>query len=264
MLVTEGVRDALRSRARMTAAVRRLLEARGFLEVPAPWRAGARAGTALSSLMCCQLTKGRQLPRCTHAHTPSERTPRPESAGRHSSKKTFCVCCPCMHAQQDSGKALLSTRAGRALVETRVLGRHAGGGGYGCIAINCNPDPNLGTLSAARAQVETPVLEAAAGGADARPFVTFHNALQQPFVLRIATGAAADGGALHARGGRAVQAGASFYRRGWCHARRAYAGPRQWRSLLAAGLSRWQGGGPCTAAILVGCGHEVWCSQCKW
>lgn len=38
-------------------------------------------------------------------------------------------------------------------------------------------------------QVETPVLEAAAGGADARPFVTFHNALQQPFVLRIATGA---------------------------------------------------------------------------
>ena len=38
-------------------------------------------------------------------------------------------------------------------------------------------------------QVETPVLEATAGGADARPFVTFHNALQQPFVLRIATGA---------------------------------------------------------------------------
>jgi len=135
MLVTEGVRDALRSRARMTAAVRRLLEARGFLEVPDPWRAGVRAGTALSSLMCCQLTKGRLLPRCTHSHTPSERTPRPESAGRLSSKKLFCVCCPCMHAQQDSGKALLSTRAGRALVETRVLGRHAGGGGYGCIAI---------------------------------------------------------------------------------------------------------------------------------
>ena len=38
-------------------------------------------------------------------------------------------------------------------------------------------------------QVETPVLEATAGGADACPFVTFHNALQQPFVLRIATGA---------------------------------------------------------------------------
>ncbi|KAK9840830.1 hypothetical protein WJX81_007652 [Elliptochloris bilobata] len=36
-------------------------------------------------------------------------------------------------------------------------------------------------------EVETPVLEATAGGADARPFVTFHNALQQPFVLRIAT-----------------------------------------------------------------------------
>ena len=33
------------------------------------------------------------------------------------------------------------------------------------------------------------MLEATAGGADARPFVTFHNALQQPFVLRIATGA---------------------------------------------------------------------------
>lgn len=33
MLVTEGVRDAFRARARMTSATRRLLEARGFLEV---------------------------------------------------------------------------------------------------------------------------------------------------------------------------------------------------------------------------------------
>ncbi|EIE27769.1 lysyl-tRNA synthetase [Coccomyxa subellipsoidea C-169] len=36
-------------------------------------------------------------------------------------------------------------------------------------------------------EVETPVLETSAGGADARPFTTFHNALQQPYVLRIAT-----------------------------------------------------------------------------
>jgi hypothetical protein len=36
-------------------------------------------------------------------------------------------------------------------------------------------------------QVETPVLEAVAGGADARPFVTYHNALGKPFTLRIAT-----------------------------------------------------------------------------
>ena len=36
-------------------------------------------------------------------------------------------------------------------------------------------------------EVETPILEAAAGGADARPFVTYHNALGQPFALRIAT-----------------------------------------------------------------------------
>eukprot|EP00884_Botryococcus_braunii_P002349 jgi/Botrbrau1/12114/Bobra.0186s0032.1 len=36
-------------------------------------------------------------------------------------------------------------------------------------------------------EVETPVLESTAGGADARPFTTFHNALQQPYVLRIAT-----------------------------------------------------------------------------
>ena len=36
-------------------------------------------------------------------------------------------------------------------------------------------------------EVETPVLEAAAGGAEARPFTTFHNALGQPFSLRIAT-----------------------------------------------------------------------------
>jgi lysyl-tRNA synthetase class 2 len=36
-------------------------------------------------------------------------------------------------------------------------------------------------------EVETPVLEAAAGGADARPFLTHHNALRRPFALRIAT-----------------------------------------------------------------------------
>lgn len=36
-------------------------------------------------------------------------------------------------------------------------------------------------------EVETPMLEASAGGADARPFVTWHNALQRPYVLRIAT-----------------------------------------------------------------------------
>ena len=35
-------------------------------------------------------------------------------------------------------------------------------------------------------EVETPVLEASAGGADARPFTTFHNALGQPYALRIA------------------------------------------------------------------------------
>lgn len=31
------------------------------------------------------------------------------------------------------------------------------------------------------------MLEAVAGGADARPFVTYHNALGKPFTLRIAT-----------------------------------------------------------------------------
>lgn len=36
-------------------------------------------------------------------------------------------------------------------------------------------------------EVETPVLEAHAGGADARPFSTYHNALGRPFTLRIAT-----------------------------------------------------------------------------
>lgn len=36
-------------------------------------------------------------------------------------------------------------------------------------------------------EVETPVLEATCGGADARPFVTFHNALSRTFTLRIAT-----------------------------------------------------------------------------
>lgn len=36
-------------------------------------------------------------------------------------------------------------------------------------------------------EVETPVLESAAGGADARPFVTYHNALGRDFTLRIAT-----------------------------------------------------------------------------
>ncbi|GAB4819350.1 hypothetical protein N2152v2_006396 [Parachlorella kessleri] len=36
-------------------------------------------------------------------------------------------------------------------------------------------------------EVETPVLEASAGGADARPFVTYHNTLGRNFTLRIAT-----------------------------------------------------------------------------
>jgi lysyl-tRNA synthetase class 2 len=36
-------------------------------------------------------------------------------------------------------------------------------------------------------EVETPVLESVAGGADARPFATYHNALARPLTLRIAT-----------------------------------------------------------------------------
>ncbi len=36
-------------------------------------------------------------------------------------------------------------------------------------------------------QVETPVLESIAGGADARPFVTYHNTLGKSYTLRIAT-----------------------------------------------------------------------------
>ena len=36
-------------------------------------------------------------------------------------------------------------------------------------------------------EVETPVLESSAGGADARPFVTYHNSLRRNFTLRIAT-----------------------------------------------------------------------------
>eukprot|EP00892_Ulva_mutabilis_P008614 jgi/Ulvmu1/6124/UM027_0102.1 len=36
-------------------------------------------------------------------------------------------------------------------------------------------------------EIETPVLESVAGGADARPFVTYHNTLKQNFTLRIAT-----------------------------------------------------------------------------
>jgi len=36
-------------------------------------------------------------------------------------------------------------------------------------------------------EAETPVLQAEAGGADARPFATYHNALARPLTLRIAT-----------------------------------------------------------------------------
>ncbi|MEO0408896.1 MAG: lysine--tRNA ligase [Cyanobacteria bacterium P01_A01_bin.135] len=36
-------------------------------------------------------------------------------------------------------------------------------------------------------EIETPVLQAEAGGADARPFVTYHNTLEMPLYLRIAT-----------------------------------------------------------------------------
>ena len=40
---------------------------------------------------------------------------------------------------------------------------------------------NLGYL-----EVETPIMQAIAGGAAARPFVTHHNALDMPLYLRIA------------------------------------------------------------------------------
>ena len=50
-------------------------------------------------------------------------------------------------------------------------------------------------------EVETPMLEASAGGADARPFVTWHNALQRPYVLRIATYASCSLFEVNARGG---------------------------------------------------------------
>ena len=46
----------------------------------------------------------------------------------------------------------------------------------------------LPTLQHGYLEVETPVLEATAGGAEARPFLTHHNALGRPFALRIATG----------------------------------------------------------------------------
>ncbi len=36
-------------------------------------------------------------------------------------------------------------------------------------------------------EIETPVLQAEAGGADARPFTTYHNTLEMPLYLRIAT-----------------------------------------------------------------------------
>lgn len=52
MLVTEGVRDAFRARARMTSATRRLLEARGFLEV------GLALDTPSASDPSCHVTLG--------------------------------------------------------------------------------------------------------------------------------------------------------------------------------------------------------------
>lgn len=48
--------------------------------------------------------------------------------------------------------------------------------------------PLLPTLQHGYLEVETPVLEATAGGAEAQPFLTHHNALGRPFALRIATG----------------------------------------------------------------------------
>ncbi|XP_057792590.1 lysine--tRNA ligase, chloroplastic/mitochondrial-like [Salvia miltiorrhiza] len=41
--------------------------------------------------------------------------------------------------------------------------------------------------SAGFIEVETPVLQGAAGGAEARPFITYHNSLGQDMYLRIAT-----------------------------------------------------------------------------
>ena len=36
-------------------------------------------------------------------------------------------------------------------------------------------------------EVETPILESQTGGADAKPFITYHNTLKRNFYLRIAT-----------------------------------------------------------------------------
>jgi lysyl-tRNA synthetase class 2 len=36
-------------------------------------------------------------------------------------------------------------------------------------------------------EIETPVLQSEAGGADARPFITYHNTLEMELYLRIAT-----------------------------------------------------------------------------
>ena len=67
MMVTEGVRDALRARARMTSATRRLLEARGFLEVGLAFRHSLPAssllngqtviGLCLPDLYCASLSR---------------------------------------------------------------------------------------------------------------------------------------------------------------------------------------------------------------
>ena len=50
------------------------------------------------------------------------------------------------------------------------------------------PSKHAQPVSVQLRQVETPVLERSAGGAEARPFLTFHNALGRSFALRIATG----------------------------------------------------------------------------
>ena len=136
LIVNEGVRDTLKSRARMMGALRRILEDRDFLEV--------RTQTLLyvdwrHLLSLHRLPDGDAL----------------------AMQLSLCI------------SVILPMEGPWAAVNWS---------GMACVWWS-HPGRLLDVL-----QVETPVLETSAGGADARPFTTFHNALQQPYALRIATG----------------------------------------------------------------------------
>jgi hypothetical protein len=151
LIVSDEVRATFRARSRVISAIRRHLEQAGFLEVR----------LRLWWWWWCTVCHARVALRVLRAACPGC------GAGCQAA---------CAAAKWKQLHTLALCRVSSS--DTRTHARmHACTHARACCS----------TATIHTQQVETPVLEAVAGGADARPFVTYHNALGRPFTLRIAT-----------------------------------------------------------------------------